>query len=126
RRARAVQRFALSLAGLCLLWGIVTAGRASGQAPRDPRIIRASGFVIVDAQGRERGSFGYNGVDHAGVLNLEREAGTRVNLGAGRGHVSMRMNHGKSDINMGYSEKAGTYFEMFDSQGKAIFGQRRP
>jgi hypothetical protein len=125
RRTRVVLRLVLSLTGLGLLWGLATANQASGQARRGVQIIRANGFVIVDREGRERGSFSYNDAEHNAVLSLEPQEGVRINMGVGRDHVGLRMSHGKSDIGMGYTEKGGTYLVMYAKDGKPIFEQRR-
>jgi hypothetical protein len=125
-RMKAVISAILILTGVGVLGIFAPATRAGGADDPAPKIVRASAFVIVDANGKERGSFGYNDTEQAAVLNLEPDKSGRINFGIGRDYLGLRMTHGKNDINMGYTPRGGTYFEMLDKDGKSIFAQRRP
>ena len=121
-------RFALSLFFLAGMgfFGRTLVKTADGASPTTPKILRANGFMVVDKAGVERAMFSYNDIDQVAVLNLEPEKTGRINLGIGRDGVGIRLSHEKNDINMGWSEKAGTYLVMYDKDGKQIFEQRGP
>jgi hypothetical protein len=126
RRVKAALTLFVALAGLSLTWSLIPANEAVGQAAGAPKMIRATGFVIVDKTGAERGSFSFNNGDGSAVITLEPSKDARVNLSASKDDVGFRMTHGKNDINLGCTPKAGTYLEMFDKDGKSIFEQRKP
>jgi hypothetical protein len=89
-------------------------------------MIRATGFVVVDKTGAERGSLAFNDVDGLAALTLEPSKDARVSLSASKDAVGLRMTHAKNDVNLGCTPKAGTYLELFDKDGKMIFEQRKP
>jgi len=116
---------------LCLvcfgcIWALLPSNSANAQGQRAQNIVRATGFVIVDKAGMERGSFSYNDAEQTAILALESSKDARLTLNCGRDNVGLRLTHGKNDINLGCSPKGGTYIEMFDKDGKSIFEQRKP
>jgi hypothetical protein len=125
-RMKTAVTFVVALAGLGLTWCLFPANEAAGQAAGAPKMIRATAFVIVDKTGAERGSFGYNDADGLAGLTLETSKDARVSLSASKDAVGFRMTHGKNDVNLGCTPKAGTYLELFDKDGKMIFEQRKP
>jgi hypothetical protein len=126
RRMTTALTLFVALAGLGLTWSLIPANEAVGQAAGAPKIIRATGFVIVDKTGAERGSFSFNNADDNAGITLEPSKDARVSLSASKDSVGIRITHGKNDINLGCTPKAGTYLEMFDKDGKMIFEQRKP
>lgn len=126
RRMRAALTVIIALVGLGLMWFIFPATDAAAQGAGGPKLIRATGFVIVDKSGAERGSFGFNDADGLAALTLEPSQETRVSISASKNAVGLRMTHGKNDINLGCTPKAGTYLELLDKDGKMIFEQRKP
>jgi hypothetical protein len=126
RRMKAALTLVVALAGLGLTWSLIPANEAVGQAAGAPKMIRATGFVIVDKTGAERGSLSFNDADGVAGITLEPSKDARVSLSASKDSVGIRISHGKNDINLGCTPKAGTYLEMFDKDGKSVFEQRKP
>jgi len=125
RRLKAMVAVMLCLFGFGWLWAVAPATPANAQGQRTPNIIRATGFVLVDKTGAERGSFSYNDVEQNAILALQSKE-ARFNVNCGREGAGFRLSHGKNDINLGCGPKGGTYLEMFDKDGKSIFEQRKP
>ena len=126
KRMRLLLALTLIVGGAVFLTSLVPANTASGALQQTPRIVRASAFMIVDRNGTERGSFGYNDAEQAAYLILEANKSGRVNLVMSRDAVDLRLTRGKNDINLGCSKKGGTYIELFDKDGKSMFEQRKP
>jgi hypothetical protein len=126
KRMRVLLALFITVGGAGLLSSFLTANEAGGAVQTAPRIVRASAFMIVDRNGNERGSFGYNDAEQGAYLNLESDKSGLVSLSMSQETVGLRLTRGKNDINLGCSSKGGTYLEMFDKDGKAIFEQRRP
>jgi hypothetical protein len=123
RRTTLMLRLAFLVAAGGLFWAVTLGQEVRAQA-RAAQVLRASGFVLVDKAGQERGSFSYNESEQNVVLNLESKSGARINLGVGDDHFGLRLTHDKSDIDMGYTKQGGTYLVLYDKEGKPFFEQR--
>lgn len=126
RRVKALFATLLLLGAAGWLGGSIATNRAGAAAPAAPRVMRANAFIIVDRNGAERGEFGYNDADQFAFLNLEPDKSGRIEFAIGRDGGGLRMTRGKNDVSIGCTAKGGTYLEMYDKDGKAMFEQRKP
>jgi hypothetical protein len=101
---------------------VMTPGAAKADAGK---VVTAQKFELVDADGKERGSFAVGGDGMATLTELSKSGDPRAVLGAGAdGFTALNLaHHGKLRAQLKIAAGGAPNFEMWGDNGDPVFQQ---